>query len=1036
MQQGLLFHSLLAPASGAYVPQLVLTLRGSLDGDAMRAAWQRALDRHGALRGGYYWKQRDEPFQLVQRSLALPWTELDWRALDARTQALRLEALKAANRSEPFDLARPPLMRLHWIRVAEDRWQLLWCYHHLLLDGWSAALLLHEVMRDCGGQAPAVLPPPYAHYIQWLQKRDRDAALEFWRGELTPLPPTADLPGMKPATGGAPQPLHVEHRLDESTTRTIQQFARSHGLTLATLMQGALGLLLRRHGHDGDLVFGTTVAGRPTDLPQSLRMIGLFINTVPVRLRMRPQQDVLGWLRDMQATRARAADHEHLSLRDIQAACSEGRALFDCLLVIESYPAGTEPGQSPGGSGIALDGIVIDESTHFPLTLQVAEGERITLGARADARRTDAAALEALLTHYAGLLQALSTRPQAKLADIAVAGAAQDAMRARWNDTTTDFPRERSLADLFEAVAARHADRVALRFDGESLSYGELNARANRIAHVLIARGVGAEKVVAVAIERSFDLLVALLGVVKTGAAWLPLDSANPPARLADMLDDARPALLLTTAGSPAFAPATLPVLSLADARQDQPAHDPVRRSLPSSAAYLLYTSGSTGRPKGVLNTQAGIVNRLHWMQRHLNLTADDRVLQKTPLGFDVSVWELFWPLVEGATLVIAPPGAHADRAAVAGLIEREAVSILHFVPSMLADFLDQPALATQCPTLRDVVCSGEALGTPLARRFADALPHVRLHNLYGPTEAAIDVSFELADPAITLPTIPIGRPIDNIRLHIVDADGHEVPAGGQGRLYIGGIGVARGYLNRAGLTAERFVPNHLGRSGDVLYDSGDRARRLADGRIEYLGRADQQFKLRGVRMEAGDIEAAICALPGVRQALVKLWPDLPGGAALAAYVVADHGHDVAGWLDGLPAALRTRLPDTMQPSHWSVLDALPLTPNGKPDRGALPRLLLRSETHVAPRSGTEQTLAGIWQTVLKLDAAPGVHDSFFALGGHSLVATRIVARVGPAFGIELPLRDIFEHPSLETLAARIDALRAPAGGKRREVEL
>ncbi|WP_018410092.1 non-ribosomal peptide synthetase [Methyloversatilis thermotolerans] len=1045
MQQGLLFHSLLAPASGAYVPQLVLTLRGDIDSQAMRTAWQRALDRHGALRGGFYWKQRDEPFQLVQRRLDLPWTEVDWRALDAPAQSARLLALKAANRGEPFDLARPPLMRLHWIRIADDRWHMLWCYHHLLLDGWSAALLLNEVMRDCAGQTPAPPPPPYAHYIAWLQQRDREAALAFWRDELTPLPPAVELPCIRQGalTSGASRPLHVEHRLSPDAARAVQQFARDHGLTLATLMQGALGLLLRRYGHDGDALIGTTVSGRPADLPQALHMIGLFINTVPVRLRMRPRQTVLDALRDLQATRARAADHEHLSLRDIQAACSEGRALFDCLLVIESYPTGSAQGGTSGPAGLALEGLDIDESTHFPLTLQVAEGDTLTLAARADARRSEATELAALLAHWAALLQSMCAQPQAALGDIALADPALRAERMRWNDTAADFPAHCSPADLFERTAAAHPERIALRCagigDAAGMSYRELNARANRVAHALIAQGVGPEQVVALAIERSFELMVALIAVAKTGAIWLPLDSANPPARLAGMLDDARPATVLCAGDAPDWLPGGHPTQSLASLMHDGGDANPARRNLPASAAYLLYTSGSTGRPKGVLNTQAGIVNRLHWMQRHLQLTADDRVLQKTPLGFDVSVWELFWPLIEGATLVIAPPAAHTDRAAVAGLIEREAVSVLHFVPSMLADFLDQPALATRCAALRDVVCSGEALASPLARRFAEALPHARLHNLYGPTEAAIDVSFELTRADCDLPTIPIGAPIDNIRLHIVDADGMEVPAGGRGRLYIGGTGPARGYLKRADLTAERFLPDHLSGQGGVLYDSGDRARRLADGRIEYLGRADQQFKLRGVRMEAGEIEAALCALPGVRQALVKLWPDLPGGAALAAYLVADGGAAARG--DSVTSTtwattLRSRLPDAMQPAHWIVLDALPLTPNGKPDRNALPRPQTRSERHVEARNATEQTLAGIWQTVLKLDAPPGVHDSFFALGGHSLIATRIVARIGPAFGLDLPLRDVFEHPTLEALAARIDALRAPAGGKRREVEL
>ena len=1040
LQQGLLFHALLAPASGAYVPQVVLTLQGALDGAALRGAWEQTLARHGALRSSFHWEQREQPFQVVWRGAPLPWVEHDWSAASAPEQQARLRALLAAQRGEPFDLRRPPLMRLALLRLGAQRWQLVWAHHHLLLDGWSASLVLREVFARLLGAPLPPAPRPYADFVAWQRERSRthDDSLAWWRRELQGLPPQAPLPGLQAAPrGGSVQPAIESAALDAAARQRLRALMQARGLTLATVLQGTLALLLRRHGLGGtaadsiDVLYGHTVSGRPAELPGALAMVGLFVNTAPLRVRLRAAQPAADALVALQARRAEAAAHEHLPLRALQALAG-GQPLFDLLLVIENYPAG---GALPAPTGaLQLQALQIDEATHYGLTLQAADGDALTLSARWDARRADAAMPRALLQRWCRLLQALAAAPDAPLGRLSMldeAEAARAAARGDGGPALGGAPLT-SLADRFEQQARRCPDATALRCGGAAISYRTLDRCANQLAWTLRERGVGTEDVVALRLQRSFELIVALLAVQKAGAAWLPVDAEQPPARAAAMLADARAALLLH-AGETAALPADTPALDIRGCAGQGRDDAPPRSSHPLQAAYLIYTSGSTGTPKGVLNHQAGIANRLLWMQRWLDLQPGQRVLHKTPLGFDVSVWELWLPLLEGATLVLAPPGAHRDREALAALIEAERIEVLHFVPAMLDDFLQADALAQRCASLRHIVCSGEALSGALQQRTLQRLPQAQLHNLYGPTEAAVDVTAWRCTADDGDAPVPIGRPIAGIRIRVLDADGQPLPPFATGRLFIGGIGVARGYRGRAALTAERFVPDPFER-GALLYDSGDLARWRDDGAIDYLGRADEQLKLRGVRIEPGEIEAALLRRHGVRQAVVRLWPDAPGGAQLVAWLVGEAGESAPDEA-ALQRALRAELPDAMVPARFVVLDALPLGPNGKPDRKALPWPDSGEHAPRAPRTASESQVLAVWQEVLQLPAPPGIDDNFFALGGHSLIAMRVVSRLHAASGIELPIAAVFEHPTAEALAAELERRRAPAAGWR-EVEL
>ncbi len=593
-----------------------------------------------------------------------------------------------------------------------------------------------------------------------------------------------------------------------------------------------------------------------------------------------------------------------------------------------------------------------------------------------------------------------------------------------WNDTAVAYQQGITLHQMFEQRALGNPHGPALLVDDTSYTYAELNARANQLAHYLRAKGVGPDVLVGIAAERSLEMVVGLLATLKAGGAYVPLEPSYPQDRLAYMLADARPAVLLTQRHLlerwPGAAIPTFCIDSEWNALANYPTTNPAPLARTANLAYVIYTSGSTGRPKGVAIDHAGIVNRLQWMQEAYALDASDRVLQKTPYSFDVSVWEFFWPLAYGAQLVMARPGGHQDAAYLAGLINSAGITTMHFVPPMLDVFLNAADLG-QRASLRQVMCSGQALPLELQQRFLARLPGVELHNLYGPTEASVDVTYWHCVANATLGCVPIGRPIANIQIHILDPYLNPVPAGVAGQLYIAGVGLARAYLNRPDLTAEKFIPNPFSHgAGSRMYQSGDLARYLADGSIEYLGRIDDQVKVRGFRIELGEIENALGCLDGVRDAVVLAREDVPGDVRLVAYLVGDGlTQDAVG---PLRAALMSSLPDYMVPAHFLVLPALPLTSNGKVDRKALPAPDLRAaqSAYVAPTSDVESQLAAMWGSLLKLDRV-GMHDNFFELGGNSLMVVTLHAQICAAFGNRLAVVDLFKYPSIDKLARFLD---------------
>jgi amino acid adenylation domain-containing protein/non-ribosomal peptide synthase protein (TIGR01720 family) len=1033
MQHGILFHSLFAPEQSTYVNQLVATLIEP-DVERLRAAFEAAVPRHDILRTGFT-PDEATPMQIVHRQARMPVEILDWRERGADAHDA-FESWLSADRARGFDLTSPPLMRVALIRITDDAWRLVWTRHHLLLDGWSTARFFADVLRDyIDSSRPHPFAAPaktrYRDFIAWLAARDSESERAFWLQRLALLDEPTLVAERESASGREPQHLTRRESLDAATMARLTDTARRLKVTVNTMVQGAWALALQRMTHHTAVAFGATVAGRPDALPDVDTVLGLFINTLPVITAPLPQRRASAWLHDLQRDNAAAAEHAHTPLYEIQQWAGQGGgALFDTLVVFENYPV-DEAWQGRDERALKMRELRNIEATDFALTLVIEAGATLTIDYGYDAAQLDEARVAALHRAFAACLAGLIADPDAPLGTISISTADDLTTLARFNSITQVWPhaQQQALHRQFEQKALASPDSIALEFVDtqgrtQQMTYGELDANADRVAASLIEAGVRADTAVALCVERSFDMVVALIGVLKAGAAYLPIDPDYPADRIAFLLDDAKPAVVLTqphlleriaaAVDSTRAKVLTVDALRGADFTLSAPV-----AVAPDQLAYLIYTSGSAGKPKGAGNTHRALANRIAWMQDAYRLDANDVVLHKTPFGFDVSVWEFVWPLAVGAKLAIAAPGDHRDPARLVAAIETHRVTTLHFVPSMLAAFvahLEDFHAAARCVSIERIVASGEALAPELVARVAKQLPHARLYNLYGPTEAAIDVSHWTCDARdADAASVPIGHPIANLQLHVLDSALQPLPQGAIGELYLGGVGLARGYLGRAALTAERFVPDPFSH-GARLYRTGDLARRRADGALDYLGRMDTQVKLRGQRIEPGEIEALLRAAPGVHDAVVIVRDE-----QLIGYVAcgADNSLDTQTLLDDL----RAQLPSYMVPSYLIAMDALPVTPNGKCDRHALPAPVrgTASENAVCvAATETERELAEIWKRVLRMDTI-GPDDDFFALGGHSLLATQANAQANLHWTLILPLRTLFDERTLQRCAAAID---------------
>ena len=1043
LQRGLLFHSLYSPDRNAYFTQEMWTLQGALNVAHLEDAWRRVIERHSVLRTAFVWEGVDEPLQLVHRNVVLPFTKHDWRAVPAVDREQQLDLWLEDDRRRPFDLSEAPVMRLALIQLDDETHEVVWDYHHLLMDGWCRVTILNEVFAIYEalnrGESPALdAPPPYRDYIAWLQQQDLSAAAEYWKRYLSGFAAPTRLPLSAPARltrQSAPLFASQSRALPAELTRELQQLARTYRLTINTLVQGAWALLLSRYCQEDDVVFGTTVSGRPAELPGVEQMVGLFINTLPVRVRIDEDRNVIDWFRQLQSEQVEQRQYEYSQLAEVQgwSEVARGVPLFESLVVFENYPVKNVVPEHRGN--LEIRRALAFEKPGHPIEVVAWQSSDLWLQIDYDSERIDAAFVGRLLSNLQTLLQGITAAPHSRLSQLPLLTEVElEQLLYEWNDTSAPFPEDRCLTQLFEAQVERTPDATALVFEREHLSYRELNLRANQLARYLRAEGARPEVLIGLLFERSWEMIVAMLGVLKSGAAYLPLDEKCPRERLGFMMDDAGIKLLLTqrhfVADLPASEVEAISFDELWPALSGYDEQNPECQTLPDNLAYVIYTSGSTGKPKGAMIPHRSVVGHNFSIISRYDLTANDRVLQFAAMSFDVAVEEIFPSWACGATVVVRPDHVLNSHRTFLEFLQQERISVVNlstpYWNELMIEVAQSPSLVPR--HLRLAAIGGEK-GLPEGFTFAQEQvgKHVRLLNVCGPTETTVtNIAYDFSpesEHTQTAGSVPLGRPIANNQFYILDAHLRPAPIGATGEIYISGDTLARGYLSQPGLTALTFIPNPFSRIPGVrMYRSGDLGRYLADGNIEFVERIDDQVKVRGFRIELSEIEAVLAQHAGVKESVAIVSEDGSAGKRIVAYVVPslDASHEAIS-TRSLRDFLSRSLPDYMIPSVFVLMDQLPLTRNGKVDRRALPAPdLARDEKQfVEPEPGVETSLAEIWATVLHQQRVSR-DANFFDLGGHSLLAMQVVARIQETFGIEFPIRHIFEASTMADLAGLI----------------
>ncbi len=1088
LQEGILFHTLLHPEDDIYFEQPAFTIEGELDPEMLMQAWQQVVARHPILRTVFVWEGWERPLQIVLQNAPPRSRLLDWRDLSAGEQAGRMAQLLADNRAAGLSLEKPP-HHLTLIRLSEQETRFIWAVHHIIIDGWTESLLYKELFSlyeamVWSEQAELPDPEPFESFIRWQQQQDWTDAKHFWQevlsGFVVPTPLTIDL-GRRTGHHRAETHGEIRRQLPTDLHEQLKQFGRQHGLTLGTLLQAAWGLLLSRYSGEPDVVFGTMMSGRVPQLPGVDQIAGVLINPAPLRCRIAPEDTVLPWLKQFQRSLLALQQHETTPLTQVQSwsALPADQPLFESLLVLENYPRQ----RHAAGKQLTIRDYFSYERTNYPLTLRLVPDEGLDVFLVFDADRLAEAAVSRLFDHYCNLLAGMvvdGERPLSQLPLITEAEAQQ--LIVEWNNWDTHFTPASCIHQEFERQVTQSPNAVAVTFGNDQLTYAELNAKANQLAHFLQQQGVQPDDLVALYLERSLEMVIAILGVLKAGGAYLPIDTAYPEDRLAFMLEDAKPVALLTqeklvasskwqvasgrrhVAGENSqFTIHNSQFAIKLDTDWPQiaghPATNPTSAVQPHNRAYVIYTSGSTGKPKGVLVTHYNVMRLMQATDNWYHFDQNDVWTLFHSYAFDFSVWEIWGALLVGGRLVVVPYLTSRSPHDFYRLLVDEGVTVLNQTPSAFRQLIQAEAEAvsgnqlsfTGELALRYVIFGGEALELntlqPWFDRHGDQKP--QLINMYGITETTVHVTYRpiFRNDVAQAPGSVIGQPIPDLQLFILDPQQRPVPIGVPGEIYVGGAGVAAGYLNRPELTAEKFLENLFDKvkkqpvtlspafaerrhlvTRSRLYRTGDLARWLPDGDIEYRGRIDHQVKIRGFRIELGEIEAALGSHTAVRQLLVLVREDEPGEKRLVAYLVLDPEQSVT--VSELRRHLQPRLPAYMIPAAFVLLDAFPLTTNGKIDRRALPA---PDETrpelerpYTPPRTRAEEILAGIWSRVLGA-ARVGIDDNYFELGGDSIRSIQVLAQARQA-GLNFSLADLFNLQTIGRLSeqfARIELVEA-----------
>ncbi|MBC1238392.1 condensation domain-containing protein [Nostoc sp. 2RC] len=1079
-QQGMLFHILSAPDSRMYVEQTVCTLQGTLNISAFEQVWQQVIDRHPSLRTAFVWQGLNQPVQIVHQQVRMAIAHYDWRDLTTTEQEAQLQSYLEADQKNGFDLAQPPLMRLALIQTEVDTYQFIWSICHLVLDAWCVNTILKEFLSCyealCQGRILQLQPSrPYRDYISWLKQQDLSEAEVFWRkylqGFTTPTSLTAD---WKSQQEGFNQ---QQVQLSLATTEALKSLAQQHHLTLNTLLQGVWALLLSYYSHEADVVYGTVVSGRPPTLLGVSSMVGLFINTLPVRVLVSGEASLLSWLKELHSQQLSILRYECTPLVQIQnwSQVPPGIPLFQSILVFENSSANIS--SLPTGN-LRIDNVRSFINSNYPLVLLVKPGLQLSLNIFYDLRYFNKMMITRMLSHLEVLLNNIVANPDTKLGTLthSIVDIEQQQLLVEFNNTKRDYVNDKCIHQLIESQVERTPENVAVVFKNEQLTYRELNTRANQLAHRLQALGVEPDVLVGICVERSWEMLVGILGILKAGGAYVPIDPMYPQQRLNYLLEDSQVSIILTqerlVKNLPDIGAQVLCLDTLWDAIAQEGDENLKSEVKTDNLAYLIYTSGSTGQPKGVQVTHQNLVHsttaRIGYYEQPVT-----GFLLTSPFAFDSSVAVIFWTLCQGGFVSVLPENWQLDikqmieAMPTAASYAQQQISHLLCLPSLYKLILEQAksqqivsqskfteldnepqrrrehrgreaeswftqqSCCDALVSLKTVIVAGESCPKELVKQHRELLPQVSLFNEYGPTEATVWSSVYNCQNHDLNSSVPIGRPIANTQIYLLDSHLQPVPIGVSGEIYIGGFGVAKSYLNRPELTAQKFIPNPFSDEPKArLYKTGDLGRYLPDGNIEFLGRLDQQVKIRGYRIELPEIETVLNQHSAVQEAIVVAQEDIDAHRRLVAYIVPEK--EQVPTVDILHSFLKNYLPEYMLPSVFVMLKTLPRTPNGKVDRQALPipdqeRPNLEA-VFVPPSTAIEVALAEIWSQVLSIEKV-GIHDNFLKLGGDSLRSIQVLSRANDR-GLNFSLQEFIQHPTIHQLSQVIKTnqeLRIPA---------
>ncbi|MGL4800424.1 MAG: amino acid adenylation domain-containing protein, partial [Cellulosilyticaceae bacterium] len=1017
LQNGMLFHYLEQPDSLQYVEQLTITLQGILDLEAITKAWEHVSCTNEVLRAVFRWEKLDKPVMIVLKEKALPILFKDLS--EATDPAQSLQAFTYEDQQQGIDLLEDPI-RITICKLSEEVFAMVVTNHHMLYDGWSNGILMKEFIEayNCCIEAkpfPSCSKNSFGQFAQWHKAYQENEHLSYWEKYLEGLESRTVFPPKRKANASI-RPSRYKCVIEDDLAQAIDAFNKERKLTLSTLLYTAWGIVLGKYSYDWDVLFGTTVSGRNVKVRGIEEMVGLFINTLPVRVQLQPEMLISEQLKEVQQQLVAREDHEQSTLADIQSKVKGvvGEDLFRTLLVVENYPMEQEIEKL--SRHLKVRGVDTFEMTHYALTVVVECLQNLSISFLYDDENLTEAQIKRLGRHMVNVIRAIISAPDQKVSELTMLDADETEALKAFNPPATPYEAEKTLPQIFEEQVAQREDAIAVQYGEATLSYKALNERANQLAHFLTKEGVNVQTPVGLLCERSVEMIVAIWGVLKAGGTYVPIDPEYPKTRIDDIIEDSGLKFMLTHCQKEVMqfeGCMTLELTTLEEQLQKEPTHNPVNGASADDLAYIMYTSGSTGKPKGTLISHANI-SRVVRYTNYITIQKEDVLLQLSNYSFDGSTFDLFGAFLNGAKLVLVGSHQLLDAVALGQLIQEEQVTVFFITTALFNNLMDEVPEALK--HVRCVLTGGERMSTEHAKKFYKLYGDGKLMNVYGPTESTVFATcHKLEDLAEEMEAIPIGKPIANTTIYILDKAGKLAPLGAVGELCIGGQGIGKGYLNNEALTQEKFISNPFDASGK-LYRTGDLAKWNEQGEVNYEERIDQQIKLRGYRIELGEIEKALSKVEGLKQGVVQVIGDATNERYICGYVVGE------GEVSSIKAQLKAYLPYYMIPQQFVFMEQLPLNKNGKVDKKALPlpELQTQETVYIPPSNATETKLQAIWQEVLAYEPI-GVNDSFYEVGGHSLKATRIVAKIHKAFDVKLPLATFFECMTIKALADYID---------------